>query len=80
VALVPGFVFSITKKIVLKMHPVILCRSLCGGQASTPAINAVAVAANGNVPVPGSTVLYRGQRAADAGRSGDRADRLGGAS
>jgi len=37
---------------------VILCGSLCGRRASTPAINAVALAANSNVPVLGYTVPY----------------------
>jgi AspT/YidE/YbjL antiporter-like protein len=58
VALVPGFVSLYYGKYVLKMHPVILCGSLCGRQASTPAINAVALAANSNVPVLGYTVPY----------------------
>jgi uncharacterized transporter YbjL len=58
VALVPGFVSLYYGKYVLKMHPVILCGALCGRQASTPAINAVALAANSNVPVLGYTVPY----------------------
>jgi len=58
VALVPGFVSLYYGKYVLRMHPVILCGSLCGRRASTPAINAVALAANSNVPVLGYTVPY----------------------
>jgi putative transport protein len=58
VVLVPGFVSLYYGTYVLKMHPVILCGSLCGRQASTPAINAVALAANSNVPVLGYTMPY----------------------
>ena len=42
----------------LKIHPVILIGALCGRQASTPALNAVTLAAGSNVPVLGYTVPY----------------------
>ena len=58
VSLVPGVGSLYYGKYVLNMHPVILCGSLCGRQASTPAINAVALAANSNVPVLGYMVPY----------------------
>jgi AspT/YidE/YbjL antiporter-like protein len=58
VSVVPGFVALYYGKYVLKMHPVILCGALCGRQASTPALNAVTLAANSNVPVLGYTVPY----------------------
>src|SRR5262245_9257256 len=58
VSLVPGFVALYYGTYVLKMHPVILCGALCGRQASTPALNAVTLAANSNVPVIGYTVPY----------------------
>jgi putative transport protein len=37
---------------------VILCGALCGRQASTPALNAVSLAAASNAPVLGYTVPY----------------------
>jgi putative transport protein len=40
------------------MNPVILIGALCGRQASTPAINAVTLAAGNNTPVLGYTVPY----------------------
>jgi putative transport protein len=43
---------------VLKIHPVILIGALCGRQASTPALNAVTLAAGSNAPVMGYTVPY----------------------
>jgi aspartate-alanine antiporter len=58
VSLVPGVVALFYGKYVLKMHPVILSGALCGRQASTPALNAVTLAANSNVPVLGYTVPY----------------------
>jgi AspT/YidE/YbjL antiporter-like protein len=58
VSVVPGLVALYYGKYVLKMHPVILCGALCGRQASTPALNAVTLAANSNVPVLGYTVPY----------------------
>jgi putative transport protein len=58
VALVPGLVSLYYGKYVLKMHPVILCGALCGRQASTPALNAVTLAAGSNAPVVGYTVPY----------------------
>lgn len=58
VALVPGLFCLYYGKYVLKMHPVILIGALCGRQASTPAINAVTLAAGNNVPVLGYTVPY----------------------
>ena len=58
VALVPGLFALYYGKYVLKMHPVILIGALCGRQASTPAINAVTLAAGNNVPVLGYTVPY----------------------
>jgi AspT/YidE/YbjL antiporter-like protein len=58
VSVIPGLVALYYGKYVLKMHPVILCGALCGRQASTPALNAVTLAANSNVPVLGYTVPY----------------------
>lgn len=58
VALIPGLFALYYGKYVLKMHPVILVGALCGRQASTPAINAVTLAAQNNVPVLGYTVPY----------------------
>jgi AspT/YidE/YbjL antiporter-like protein len=58
VALVPGLVSLYYGRYVLKMPPVILIGALCGRQASTPAINAVTLAAGNNVPVLGYTVPY----------------------
>jgi putative transport protein len=58
VALIPGLFALYYGKYVLKMHPVILIGALCGRQASTPAINAVTLAAGNNVPVLGYTVPY----------------------
>jgi aspartate-alanine antiporter len=58
VALVPGLFSLYYGKYVLKIPPVILCGALCGRQASTPAINAVTLAAGSNVPVLGYTVPY----------------------
>ncbi|HEY6307440.1 MAG TPA: aspartate-alanine antiporter [Candidatus Angelobacter sp.] len=58
VALVPGLLCLYYGKYALKMHPVILIGALCGRQASTPAINAVTLAAGNNVPVLGYTVPY----------------------
>ena len=54
VALVPGLVALYYGTCVLKIPPVILC----GRQASTPAINAVTLAAGSNVPVLGYIVPY----------------------
>jgi putative transport protein len=58
VSLVPGLVALYYGKYILKMHPVLLCGSLCGRQASTPALNAVTLAANSSAPVLGYTVPY----------------------
>jgi aspartate-alanine antiporter len=58
VSLVPGLISLYYGKYVLKMHPVILCGSLCGRQASTPALNALTLAAGSNAPVLGYTVPY----------------------
>jgi AspT/YidE/YbjL antiporter-like protein len=58
VALIPGLFALYYGKYVLKMHPVILIGALCGRQASTPALNAVTLAAGNNVPVLGYTVPY----------------------
>jgi AspT/YidE/YbjL antiporter-like protein len=58
VSLVPGLVCLYYGTYVLKMPPVILCGALCGRQASTPALNAVTLAAGSNVPVLGYTVPY----------------------
>lgn len=58
VSLVPSLFALFYGKYVLKMHPVILCGALCGRQASTPALNAVTLAANSNAPVLGYTVPY----------------------
>lgn len=58
VALVPGLFSLYYGRYVLKMPPVILIGALCGRQASTPAINAVTLAAGNNVPVLGYTVPY----------------------
>jgi AspT/YidE/YbjL antiporter-like protein len=58
VSLVPGLVALYYGKYVLKMHPVLLCGALCGRQASTPALNAVTLAAGSNAPVLGYTVPY----------------------
>jgi len=58
VALIPGVFSLYYGKYVLKMHPVILCGALCGRQASTPALNAVTLAAGSAVPVLGYTVPY----------------------
>jgi putative transport protein len=58
VALIPGLFCLYYGKYVLKMHPVILVGVLCGRQASTPALNAVTLAAGNNVPVLGYTVPY----------------------
>jgi len=58
ISLVPGLFALYYGKYVLKMHPVVLCGSLCGRQASTPALNAVTLAANSNAPVLGYTVPY----------------------
>ena len=58
VSLVPGLISLYYGKYVLKMHPVILCGALCGRQASTPALNAVTLAAGSNAPVLGYTVPY----------------------
>ena len=58
VALVPGLFCLYYGKYILKMNPVILIGALCGRQASTPAINAVTLAAGNNVPVLGYTVPY----------------------
>ena len=58
ISLVPGMVALYYGKYILKMHPVILCGSLCGRQASTPALNAVTLAANSSAPVLGYTVPY----------------------
>lgn len=58
VSLVPGFTALYYGKHVLKMHPVVLCGALCGRQASTPALNAVTLAAGSNAPVLGYTVPY----------------------
>jgi putative transport protein len=56
VSLVPGLFALYYGRYVLKMHPVILCGALCGRQASTPALNAVTLAAGNNAPVLGYTV------------------------
>jgi len=58
VALIPGLFSLYYGKYVLKMHPVVLIGALCGRQASTPAINAVTLAAGNNTPVLGYTVPY----------------------
>jgi putative transport protein len=58
VSLVPGLFALYYGKYVLKMHPVLLCGALCGRQASTPALNAVSLAAGNNAPVLGYTVPY----------------------
>jgi len=58
VTLVPSLFALYYGKYVLKMHPVILIGALCGRQASTPALNAVTLAAGNNVPVLGYTVPY----------------------
>jgi len=58
VSLVPSLFALYYGKYVLKMHPVILCGALCGRQASTPALNAVSLAAGSNAPVLGYTVPY----------------------
>ena len=58
VAVVPGLFCLYYGKYMLKMHPVILIGALCGRQASTPALNAVTLAAGSNVPVLGYTVPY----------------------
>jgi aspartate-alanine antiporter len=58
VSLVPGLISLYYGKYVLKMHPVVLCGSLCGRQASTPALNALTLAAGSNAPVLGYTVPY----------------------
>src|SRR5215472_9507029 len=58
VSLVPSLFALYYGKYVLKMPPVILIGALCGRQASTPAINAVTLAAGNNVPVLGYTVPY----------------------
>jgi aspartate-alanine antiporter len=58
VSLVPSLFALYYGKYVLKMHPVILCGALCGRQASTPALNAVSLAAASNAPVLGYTVPY----------------------
>jgi aspartate-alanine antiporter len=58
VSIVPGLFALYYGKYVLKMHPVILCGALCGRQASTPALNAVTLAAGNNAPVLGYTVPY----------------------
>jgi aspartate-alanine antiporter len=58
VALVPGLFCLYYGKYVLKMNPVVLIGALCGRQASTPAINAVTLAAGNNTPVLGYTVPY----------------------
>lgn len=58
VALVPGLFCLYFGRYVLKMHPVIIIGALCGRQASTPALNAVTLAAGSNVPVLGYTVPY----------------------
>jgi aspartate-alanine antiporter len=58
VALVPGLFCLYYGKYVLKMDPVILIGALCGRQASTPAINAITLAAGNNAPVLGYTVPY----------------------
>jgi len=58
ISLLPGLVSLYYGKYVLKMHPVVLCGSLCGRQASTPALNAVTLAAGSNAPVLGYTVPY----------------------
>jgi aspartate-alanine antiporter len=58
VSLVPGLFALYYGKYVLKMHPIVLCGALCGRQASTPALNAVTLAAGNNAPVLGYTVPY----------------------
>jgi aspartate-alanine antiporter len=58
VSLVPGLVALYYGRYVLRMHPVILCGALCGRQASTPALNAVTLAAGSNAAVLGYTVPY----------------------
>jgi aspartate-alanine antiporter len=58
VALIPGLFSLYYGKYVLKIHPVVLCGALCGRQASTPALNAVTLAAGNNAPVLGYTVPY----------------------
>lgn len=58
VSLVPSLFALYYGKYVLKMHPVVLCGALCGRQASTPALNAVTLAAGSNAPVLGYTVPY----------------------
>ena len=58
VSVVPGVFALYYGKYVLKMHPVLLCGALCGRQASTPALNAVTLAAGNNAPVLGYTVPY----------------------
>jgi putative transport protein len=58
VSLVPSLLALYYGKYVLKMHPIILCGALCGRQASTPALNAVTLAAGNNAPVLGYTVPY----------------------
>ncbi|HEY1898095.1 MAG TPA: aspartate-alanine antiporter [Terracidiphilus sp.] len=58
ISLVPGLFALYYGKYVLKMHPVLLCGALCGRQASTPALNAVTLAAGNNAPVLGYTVPY----------------------
>lgn len=58
VSLVPGLVALYYGKYVLKLHPVILSGAICGRQASTPALNAVTLAAGSNAPVLGYTVPY----------------------
>ena len=58
VALIPGLFCLYYGRYVLKIHPVILIGALCGRQASTPALNAVTLAAGSNAPVMGYTVPY----------------------
>jgi AspT/YidE/YbjL antiporter-like protein len=58
VAFVPSLCALYYGKYILKMHPVVLCGALCGHQASTPALNAVILAAGNNTPVLGYTVPY----------------------
>ena len=58
VAFVPSLCALYYGKYVLKIDPVVLCGALCGHQASTPALNAVILAAGNNTPVLGYTVPY----------------------
>jgi len=58
VTLVPLIVALGFGHIVLKMHPVILCGAICGGQTVAAALNAVNEEADSVLPVLGFTVTY----------------------